>query len=172
VSNITGVNKDLIHHMYVILQVISSCLHVNKTEFSKYSIDTAKMYVNLYGWYYMPSSVHIILIHGKAIIESKILPIGWMSEEAQEARNKDFKRFRLCNSRKNSRISTNTDVMNNLLISSDPFISGLRPQWVTRKPLQLEEDAKKMLLDREDIYDDSDEDDRDIDEDLELMDTE
>jgi hypothetical protein len=40
----------------------------------------------------MPPTVHKLLIHGADIIENEVLPIGQLSEVAQEARNKDFKR--------------------------------------------------------------------------------
>lgn len=42
----------------------------------------------------MPPSMHIILLHGYAIIETFLVPIGMLSEEAQEANNKNVKRFR------------------------------------------------------------------------------
>ena len=38
----------------------------------------------------MPTTVHKILIHGPEV-EKCILPIGQLSEEASEARNKDIK---------------------------------------------------------------------------------
>ena len=43
-----------------------------------------------------------------------------LAEEAQEAMNKEYRNCRLFHSRKNSRISTNEDVMHYLQISSDP----------------------------------------------------
>jgi hypothetical protein len=55
-----------------------------------------------------------------------MLPISFFSEEAQESRNKDYKRFRLYHSRKTARKETTRDVLNNLLVSSDPVISTLR----------------------------------------------
>uniref|UniRef100_A0A8D8U0M9 Uncharacterized protein n=1 Tax=Cacopsylla melanoneura TaxID=428564 RepID=A0A8D8U0M9_9HEMI len=42
----------------------------------------------------MPPTLHRYLIHGLQIIAAVTLPIGQLSEEAQEAKNKDFKRFR------------------------------------------------------------------------------
>jgi len=39
-----------------------------------------------YPWFYLPASVHKILIHGTQIFENAILPIGLISEKAQEAR--------------------------------------------------------------------------------------
>ena len=42
--------------------------------------------------YAMPSSCHMILIHGSDVIETFLIPIGQLSEEVQEARNKDIKR--------------------------------------------------------------------------------
>jgi hypothetical protein len=61
-------------------------------------------------------------MHGKEAIGFCILPIGQLSEEAQEARNKDFKRFRERNTRKSSRIDTRKDLLHMLLISLDPVI--------------------------------------------------
>lgn len=75
----------------------------------------------------MPPSVHKILIHGPEIVVNALLPIGQLSEEAQEARNKDFKLYRQNFSRKSSRSNTNEDIFNFLLLSSDPIISSLRP---------------------------------------------
>jgi hypothetical protein len=74
----------------------------------------------------MPASVHKVLVHGADIISGAILPIGQLSEEAQESRNKDLNSFRRSHSRKMSRSSTNEDVFNLLPVSSDPLISSLR----------------------------------------------
>lgn len=49
-----------------------------------------------------------------------------MSEEAQQARNKDIKRLREHHTRNKSRKNTMEDLFNNLLLTSDPFISSLR----------------------------------------------
>jgi hypothetical protein len=42
----------------------------------------------------MPTAVHIQLMHGAKIIERAPLPIGQLSEDVQEARNKDIRRYR------------------------------------------------------------------------------
>lgn len=73
----------------------------------------------------MPATVHKVLIHGNKIIEKAIVPIGQLSEEAQEARNKEFRKFREFKSRKFNRVATNEDILNNLLVTSDPLISSL-----------------------------------------------
>lgn len=52
--------------------------------------------------------------------------IGKLSEEAQEARNKELKKYREHNTRENSRVNTNEDLIHVLLVSSDPYISSLR----------------------------------------------
>ena len=52
--------------------------------------------------------------------------IGQQSEESQEARNKDFRRFREHHTRKNSRIYTNIDLFNMLFVTSDPVINSHR----------------------------------------------
>lgn len=125
-SEITGVDEALIHRFSVILDVMSSGYSLNIGAFKKYALDTADLYVKLYGWYYMPATVHKILIHGADVMNNMILPIGQLSEDAQEARHKEYRFFREHNTRKTSRINCNKDLLHMLLISSDPLISSKR----------------------------------------------
>ncbi|KAH9632628.1 hypothetical protein HF086_004746 [Spodoptera exigua] len=67
-----------------------------------------------------------------------------LSQEAQEARNKDNRRYGEFFTRKTTRIDTNTDLLNRLLISSDPFISSLR-LIMKRKRSPLDPDVLKLL---------------------------
>ena len=78
-------------------------------------MQTAEIYVALHPWFYMPSFVHKILIHGADIINHVFLPIGKMSEAAQESRNKDLRNFREQHTRKNSRKNTMEDLIHSLL---------------------------------------------------------
>ena len=119
-ANITGIDKNLIDRFAIILEVISSGFKIDTSKFSIYCLDTAKLYVQLYPWYPMPPTVHKILIHGPTVIEHAILPIGSLLEEAAEARNKHFRQYREQYSRKNCRIDCNMDVLNRLLLTSDP----------------------------------------------------
>lgn len=126
---ITGLDEQLIRRLAVILQAVTSGQDIDTVKFKTYAFQTAARYVELYNWYYMPATVHKLLIHGADIIASNaIIPIGGLSEEASESRNKDFRRFREHNSRKKSRISSNRDILNMLLLSSDPVISATRPK--------------------------------------------
>lgn len=67
-----------------------------------------------------------------------------MSEEAQEARNKDIKRYREFHSRKFSRNETTEDMFHMLLISSDPIITNLRSRDIKRSAL-LPKDVLTLL---------------------------
>ena len=93
----------------------------------------------------MPVTVHKVLMHGKDIMDAAVLPIGMLSEEAEEARNKDYRKYRLMFARKCDRISTNTDVFNRLLITSDPYISSIR-RHSNKMSLELDPIVKDMLL--------------------------
>jgi len=117
----------------VILETICCNFTIDAEKFGIYARETANLAISLYPWYNMPSTVHKILIHGKEIIESAALPIGSLSEEAKESRNKDYKYYRL-HTRKFSRLATNEDVFHNILISSDPYITHLRPESKTKSP--------------------------------------
>ena len=59
----------------------------------------------------MSVTVHKILIHSSEVNKTSFLSIGQLSDKSQEARNKDFCRFREHHSRKKSRISTNIDLL-------------------------------------------------------------
>lgn len=146
-ARITGLNEDLIERFYVILQTIASGEHVNVSKFSQFCQETADNYVRLYPWYYMPSSVHKLLMHGANIIEHfGLLPIGKLSEEASEARNKDFRKFREGHSRKNSRVATNEDILHNLLLSSDPKLSIIRPRMSQKTRMSLSPKCLDLLM--------------------------
>lgn len=72
-AQITGVNENIIHRFSIILQVISSGQKINIKKFGRYAYETAELFVALYSWYYMPVTVHKILIHGEKIIEEAIV---------------------------------------------------------------------------------------------------
>lgn len=110
-ADITGIDINVIIRFRTILQAISCGLQINLTSFQNYCSETAKLYLELYPWYYMPVTLHKILYHGSEIIKSCILPIGQLSEEAQEATNKIIRRYRELFTRKTSRIDTNTDLI-------------------------------------------------------------
>jgi hypothetical protein len=57
---------------------VTSGYSVNNESFDKYAMGTSK-----YSWYYTPTSIHKIFIHGSKIISVAILPTGQLSEEVQ-----------------------------------------------------------------------------------------
>lgn len=132
-AEITGLDEVLINRFRVILTCLCSGKDINIDKFRKYCAATVDRYLLFYKWYKMPPSVHKILVHGADIIDSLDLPIGLYSEEAQEARNKDFKKIREYHTRKMSRIETNEDIIHGLLVSSDPLISSLRVPFVKKQ---------------------------------------
>lgn len=75
-AEITGLNENLITRFSYILKTISCGYEVNADQFDEYAKQTAKLFVDLYPWFYMPSSVHKVLIHGGDIIRAALLPIG------------------------------------------------------------------------------------------------
>lgn len=144
-ARITGVDEELIKRFHVLLQTMSCGMHINAQKFGEYAFKTAELFVNKYNWYYMPSSVHKILIHGENIIRyNAVLPLGQLSEDAQESRNKDYKLFRLHHSRKCSRLATNEDVFHTLLYTSDPYITSLKKSS-KRILVELDEEALQLV---------------------------
>lgn len=92
-AKITGLDEVLIKRCGAILSVMSSGMQVHVHKFEKYCLETARLLTSKYPWYYMPVTVHKVLIHGSRVIQHFLVPIGQLSEEAQESRNKDLKRY-------------------------------------------------------------------------------
>lgn len=125
-SEITGINVILIEKFYTILCVLASGREIDSNKFGDLIDETRDLYLRLYDWYYMPSSLHKLLIHGCDIIKYFDIPIGKLSEEVLEARHKEVRKQRLNHTRKSSRVNTNTDLLNMLILTSDPLLASLR----------------------------------------------
>ncbi|GFS51609.1 hypothetical protein TNIN_350791 [Trichonephila inaurata madagascariensis] len=83
-SAITVIDKILIRKPKLVIR------DRRKEKFKEFCLATAKLYVALYPWYYKPQSLHKVLIH-EGLVNSSILPLGQMLEEAIEAWDKDSK---------------------------------------------------------------------------------
>ena len=147
-SSICGLDENLIHKIHVILIALSCGLPIDSKKFGSYCKDTANLYIQLYPWFTMPVSVHVVLIHGANIMSSSVLPIGMMSEEAQEARNKDNKMFRLRHARKTSRVHTMSDVFQRFMVTGDIVVSS-RSVYHRRKSRPLPQEVVDMTTNPE-----------------------
>lgn len=145
-AQITNIDENLIHRFGTILAAITSGYEINTEKFQEFCHETRVIYVNLYAWYNMPATVHKILVHGASIIKNCIIPIGQMSEEASEAKNKEIRKARLGHTMKTSRYRTNYDLMKHLLISSDPYITLLR-KLPRKSTLRHDKDVLTLLKD-------------------------
>lgn len=125
-SQITSIDEGFIIRLSTLLKAISSGYEIDCTKFGEYCKETANLYRKLYSWYPMSPTLHKLLDHGEIIVSTAILPLGVLSEEAQEARNKDCRYFRQHHTRKCSRVAGNEDLFQRLLVSSDPYITSLR----------------------------------------------
>lgn len=109
VAKISQLGERLVTRFTIILQVLASSLEIDTVKFHKYVLETAQLYIDLYSWYFMPPTIHKVLMHGGDIITSPFLPIGRYSEKAQEANNEVFRNARSHNSRWSSRYNNNED---------------------------------------------------------------
>jgi len=104
----------------------------------------------------MLATVHKLLIHGEEIIDRTIVPIGQLAEEAQEAKNKDFRNFWEFRSRQNK--------WRCLLILSDPLISELRPRFSKDTKKEMFPEATQLLTE----VDDESDGENDIDDEFKM----
>lgn len=156
VSQVTGVDKELISRFGVILTALNSGFGINPEKYKTYALATAQLYVTKYQWYYMPVSVHKMLLHGAEVIEELCIPVGQSSEEGMEGKHKDLRAVRQHHTCKISRSRINEDLIHWLLIMSDPIVASHRKiKRVSRKPLPP---AVLQLLQEPSLYYGSDSD--------------
>lgn len=123
---------------------IYSGYKINVENFKQYCLKTAERYLQLYNWYYMPTSVYKLLIHGAVTVQHAIVPIDELSEEAQEAKNKDIKRYRLYHASKINALKVNEDLFNRLILSSDPYLSSF--SCGKNKIRHVDEDMRPLVI--------------------------
>ena len=126
VAEVTNIDLTLIQNLGTLLGTLSCGFAIDTEKLRSLANRTLELHVKNYSWFYLPVTIHKILIHAADIVNGIALPIGHMSEEAQEARNKDVRRYREMFTRKFSRQKTVEDLFHRLLISSDPLISSLK----------------------------------------------
>lgn len=157
VSEITEIDENLIRRFYLIMIALSSGQKINYENFKKFTTETAELYISKYNWYRMPVSIHKLLIHGAETARSLILPIGMMSEEAQESCNKLYRRVRERHSRKDRMIHTTQDVLNNMILLSDPVITNIRSANCKKGRQELPTEVLNLIIRTREV-DEEDED--------------
>lgn len=66
-AEITGISEDLIKRFSVILEVITCGAAIDPKQFGIYSYNITKMFLDLYGWYYMPVTVQLFFYMAKKL---------------------------------------------------------------------------------------------------------
>lgn len=82
----------------MLLAALNSGYEIDCKAYEKFADVTAHVYVNLYGWYYMPVYVRRMLMQCSHILQNMCIPAGQTSEEAIETRHKDVRNIRLLKS--------------------------------------------------------------------------
>ena len=83
-AEILKLDVSIIKILHVILCTLSSGYVIDSSRFRDFCTQIAERYVNQYPWYHMPQSLHRILIHWWQVVDWMALPIGMLSDEAQE----------------------------------------------------------------------------------------
>lgn len=151
-AEILNVDRDLVNALHAILCAISSSHPINPEKFKEFGLSVARKYVAQYRWNHMPVTIHKILLHGDMIVRESLLPLGMLSEQAGESRNRLYALYRDQHAQKTSRIATLTDVFNRCLDSSDPLLSrfGLDERLKMREKNSFPELTMDLLQDSDD----------------------
>lgn len=125
-SEILGLHQWLLDDLHTILVTTSCGLPVDSTKFWEFCKTVAAKYISEYNWHPMTVTIHKLLVHDKDIIKQSILPVGLLSEQAAETRNKYWRSGRKHHTRKVDRKKAMLDLFHRALKSSDPVISSIR----------------------------------------------
>lgn len=147
-ADILEIDADLVKRLRIVLVTISHNLTVNPDAFEEYCRRTTERYIDLYGWYKMSPTMHKVLVHGADIIRKSALPVGMLSEQGAESKNKYYRLDRNMYTRKTSRIATMTDLFNRSVDFSDPLLSfqSMKHERVSSMRLPLEREAIELLM--------------------------
>ena len=80
-SQITGVDKELIQRLHVLIIALNTHHEIDSSAFCEYGRQTAALWKPLYPWFPMPASVHQLCIHGHESIKHCTLPISFYTEQ-------------------------------------------------------------------------------------------
>lgn len=75
-AEITGVDINLIQRFANIVSAINSERQIDVQAYEQYARGTVDTYNQDYSRFYMPASVHKLLMHGGRIIRAMLLPLG------------------------------------------------------------------------------------------------
>ena len=156
-ARITGVDQTLIHRIHVMLILINTDKPIKKEEFKAYGLATARLWVELYSWYYMPVTVHQLFFHAWESLALSSLPLSFFSEQSLETCNKYFKRDRERHARKDSRLHTIQDQFHRQSDKSDIIIATklIAKRRYVKKEESLPQDVMEIL----DVIEESEADD-------------
>lgn len=140
-------DRQMVRNFKTILIALSCEFPINPVCFDTLCTSTAQIYVAHYSWYLIPLTLHKILIHAPEIINFHMLPVGMLGEEASEARNKDYKKYREGHSRKHSRKANLEDIFYRAMDTSDPIIStvGLQRRIQNRRTLSFPPEVTELF---------------------------
>lgn len=146
-GEILGLQQWLLDDLHTILVAISCGLPIDDTKFGELGKTVATKYVAEYNWHPMTVTIHKLLVHGKDIIKQSILPVGLLSEQAAETRNKFWRSDREHHTRKVDRKKTMLDLFHRALESSDPVVSTIRLKERQKKckRLPLSDQVRSLL---------------------------
>lgn len=123
-SQITGIRVDFIENLAFLLRSISSSGPVDIKSFEKKSRFVYDIYAKNYSLIAnVKPTVHKLLVHGSQLLQLSKIPLGSLSEQALESRNKYIKKFKLKHTFKSSRENINKDLFNSLTLHSWPNLS-------------------------------------------------
>jgi hypothetical protein len=150
--------KEVIVKLSYVLLCITCKLEIDPEKFKAFCFETHKLYIKYFNWYPMSATLHKVLFHGHEFMKHFTIPIGELTEEASESKNKFYRKDRLEHARQSSRIANTTDMFHRSYCMGDPYFSSkaLSKLKAKSKPTPLPPEVVDMLKhppDNDDVID-------------------
>lgn len=93
-GRIIGVNPILLKKIWVVLCLLNQPKALDVEKLENYLKEIERMYFKEYSWKYPSVALHRFMHHTADVIRCLPLPPGYFSEQAGEARNKNYRNYR------------------------------------------------------------------------------
>lgn len=120
------VNERILKCFYILIAGLGTQGEIKIARLRSQTNELKNLLKKHYPWKCYSPTVHKLIFHTPEIAKHFGGLIGIFSEEAQEARNKDFKYDRKNFSRRTGRSASNKDILRMMIIFSDTYISFWR----------------------------------------------
>lgn len=94
-ASILKIDAELIKRVHMLICAFNQTFPLDPVKVDAYAKEAERIYLEKYSWKQMSVTLHRLFHHSGDIVRAMELPPGMYTEQASEARNKNYRNFRL-----------------------------------------------------------------------------